>query len=85
MLHLLCKTVNNRENGSEEHLVRYGFKVEPKPSIFGINGGRITMAIIKVDGKVVCHYNKLGGLIVQPDTSDPITGLAISYLLSNYN
>ncbi len=85
MLHLFCKTVKNREDSSEEHFVRCGFKVEAEPSEFGINSSRITMALIRVDGKVVCHYTKSGGFIVLPDASDPIMLCALQHILSNYN
>lgn len=85
MLHLFCKTVRNREDDSEEHFVRCGFRVEAKPSKLGINGSRITMALIRVDGKVVCHYTKSGGFIVLPEDSDLVTICVIQYLLSNYN
>ena len=85
MLHSFYDVVRNSEDSSEEHPVSCRFKVESEPSKLGINGGRITMALIRVDGKVVCRYTKLGGFIVMPEASDPVAICVVEYLLRNYN
>lgn len=53
---------------------------EPSES-YGINGGRISKLMIKVDGKVTCNYDR--GWDVKP--VDEPTQLAYMILLQNYN
>ena len=60
----------------------YWVKVYELPSkVYGINGGRISKLMIKIDGKVTAHYDR--GWDVEP--KDESTRLAYSILLQKYN
>lgn len=60
----------------------YWVKHYDEPSeTYGINGGRISKLMIKVDGKVTCNYDRGWG--VEP--IDEPTQLAYMILLQNYN
>ena len=60
---------------------RYWVKQFDEGSQYGIDGGRISKLMIKVDGKVTAHYER--GWDVEP--KDEPTRLAHSILLQKYN
>ena len=60
----------------------YWVKHYDEPSeTYGINGGRISKLMIKIEGKVTAHYER--GWDVEP--KDEPTQLAYMILLQNYN
>lgn len=59
----------------------YWVKHFEEGSEFGINGGRISKLMIKVDGKTTCNYDL--GWDIEPE-GEP-TRLAYMILLENYN
>ena len=59
----------------------YWVKHYDEPSEFGINGGRISKLMIKVNDKVTLNYDR--GWDVRPQ--DPETKMAYIILLQNYN
>ena len=62
-------------------ICHYWVKHYEEGSQFGINGGRISKLMIKIDGKVVCNYDR--GWDVEPE--DEHTQIAYSILLNSYN
>ena len=48
---------------------------------YGINGGKISKLMIKIDGETVCNYDR--GWDIEPE--DEPTQLAYMILLQNYN
>ena len=58
-------------------IFHYWMKVYEEPSMFGIEGGKVS----KRDGKVVCNYDR--GWDVKP--TDPDTQLALEILLHSNN
>ena len=62
----------------------YWVKHYEEPSeIYGINGGRISKLMIKVDGVITANYDR--GLDVEPAEDDMPTWMACCILLENYN
>lgn len=59
----------------------YWVKHFEEGSEFGINGGRISKLMIKIDGKTTCNYDRGGD--IEPE--DEPTRLAYMILLENYN
>ena len=62
--------------------VRYWIKVYDEPSEeYGINGGRISKLMIKIDDDTVCNYDR--GLDIHPTCNE--AEMALCILLENYN
>lgn len=61
----------------------YLVKAFEEGSRFGINGGRISKMMIKIDEKVTLNYDR--GWEVEPDEKDEMTMLAYCILLQEYN
>lgn len=59
----------------------YWVKHFEEGSKFGINGGRISKLMIKIDGRTTCNYDR--GCDIEPE--DEPTRLAYMILLENYN
>lgn len=51
-------------------------------SEFGINGGKISKLMIKIDGQTVVNYDR--GWDVEPDENDQIVMIAYSICLQDY-
>ena len=64
-------------------IVHYWVKAYEEGSDYGINGGKISKLLIKIDGKVVVSYER--GWDVEPDTNDQDVMVAYSILLNEYN
>ena len=62
-------------------VVHYWAKVYKKKSRYGIDGGRISKATLKINGKVVYNYDR--GIDVPPQNEAAEKALAI--LLYEYN
>lgn len=62
-------------------IFHYWMKVYEEPSMFGIDGGKISKLMLKRDGKVVCNYDR--GWDIKP--ADPDTQLALEILLHGNN
>ncbi|WP_028515224.1 DUF7678 domain-containing protein [Ruminococcus flavefaciens] len=62
-------------------VVHYCAKVYKKKSRYGIDGGRISKATLKINGKVVYNFDR--GLDVSPQTEAAEKALAI--LMYEYN
>ncbi|MBR3240896.1 MAG: hypothetical protein IKF99_20975 [Oscillospiraceae bacterium] len=67
----------------EHHIIcHYWVKVyKRRSSRFGINGGRISKLMIKINGEITANYDR--GWDVEP--KDEPTQLAYMILLQNYN
>ena len=62
-------------------IFHYWMKVYEEPSMFGIDGGKISKLMLKRDSKVVCNYDR--GWDIKP--ADPDTQLALEILLHGNN
>ena len=62
---------------------RYWVKHYEEGSQFGIDGGRISKLMIKVDGVITANYDR--GWDVEPAEDDMPTRMAYCILLENYN
>lgn len=62
-------------------IFHYWMKVYEEPSMFGIDGGKVSKLMLKRDGKVVCNYDR--GWDIKP--ADPDTQLALEILLHGNN
>ena len=60
---------------------RYWVKHFDEGSQFGIEGGRISKLMIKIDGQIVCNYDR--GWDVEPTCKE--AEMALCILLNNYN
>ena len=60
----------------------YWVKHYEEPSEFGINGGRISKLMIKINGVVTANYDR--GWDIEPDEGLP-TQMAYCILLNEYN
>lgn len=59
-----------------------GLKHYDEPSeTYGINGGRISKLMIKIDGETVCNYDR--GWDIEPTCKE--AEMALCILLENYN
>lgn len=65
---------------NEYTAVRYWAKVYIEPSEYGINGGKISKLMLKINGELVANYDR--GWDVEPTCQEAETALSI--LLSNY-
>lgn len=60
----------------------YWVKHYEEPSgTYGINGGKISKLMIKIDGQIVCNYDR--GWDVEPTCKE--AEMALCILLNNYN
>lgn len=77
-------TIGIPVKGSDKMKVaHYRVNAYGEDSDFGINGGRISKLIIKIDGKVVVSYER--GWDVEPDENDQDVMVAYYILLKEYN
>lgn len=60
---------------------RYWLKCFDKPSEYGIDKGRISKLMLKIDGEVVCNFDR--GWDLRPSSENAEKALAI--LLHEYN
>ena len=58
-------------------ICHYWVKYYDEPSQFGINGGRISKLMIRIDGKITCNYDR--GWDVEP--KDEATKAALEILM----
>lgn len=62
--------------------VRYWIKVYDEPSEeYGINGGRISKLMLKLDGEIIANYDR--GWDIEPTTEE--SNLALCILLNEHN
>jgi hypothetical protein len=62
--------------------VHYWVKVyERKSKEYGINGGKISKLMLKLEGEVVCNYDR--GWDIEPACKE--AEMALCILLNNYN
>ena len=62
----------------------YWVKHYDEPSeTYGINGGRISKLMIKIDGQTVVSYDR--GWDIEPDENDQTVMIAYSICLQDYN
>ena len=62
-------------------ICHYWVKHFEEPSHFGINEGRISKLMIKINGRVTCNYDR--GWDIEPE--DEPTSIAYMILLKKYN
>ena len=75
-------TVPDPNNSAKSTYCHYWVKHFDEPSEdFGIDGGRISKLMIKVDGKVTANYDR--GWDVEPE--DEATEMAVAILMNNYH
>ncbi|MGI6617717.1 MAG: DUF7678 domain-containing protein [Saccharofermentanales bacterium] len=60
---------------------KYWLKHFDKPSVYGIDRGRISKLMLKIDGEVVCNFDR--GWDIRPTSEDAEKALVI--LLHEYN
>jgi hypothetical protein len=63
-------------------IAHYWVKSFDEGSEWGINGGRISKLMIKIDGRITANYDR--GCDIDPDEGLP-TQMAYCILLENYN
>ena len=70
---------------TKEHkgVAHYWAKVYDEPSEYGIDNGRISKLMIKVDGKTTLAYDR--GWDLEPDENDELTMAAFSIIMHDYN
>ncbi|AOZ95939.1 DUF7678 domain-containing protein [Butyrivibrio hungatei] len=64
-------------------IAHYWVKSYDEGSKFGINGGRISKLMIKIDGQTVVSYDS--GWDIEPDENDQTVMSAYSICLQDYN
>jgi hypothetical protein len=64
-------------------IAHYWAKVYDEGSEFGIDGGRISKLMIKIDGRTVVNYDR--GWDIEPDENDMPTMIAYSICIKDYN
>nr|WP_295093333.1 hypothetical protein [Ruminococcus sp.] len=74
-------TIGVPKKGGGYTVVHYWAKVYKKKSRYGIDGGRISKAMLKIKGKVVYNYDR--GLDIPTQNEAAETALAI--LMYEYN
>ena len=65
----------------ETKIIHYWVKHYSEGSEWGINQGRISKLMLKMDGKVICNYDR--GWDIEPTTEE--ANLALCILLNDYN
>lgn len=71
-----------QKNGSSK-IAHYWVKTFEEGSEWGINGGKISKLLIKIDGEWVANYDR--GWDVKPADDDEAAQLAYCILLNEYN
>lgn len=61
----------------------YWVKSFDEPSRWGINNGRISKLMIKIDGKIVANYDRSWD--IKPDEDDEQANIALCICLDQYN
>ena len=69
--------------GDETKIAHFWVKFYEEGSEFGINGGRISKLEIRIDNKVVVHYDR--GWDVKPDENNQAIMVAYYICLKDYN
>ena len=64
-------------------IAHFWAKVYDEGSIYGIDEGRISKLMIKIDGKTVVSYDR--GWDIEPDENDMRTMIAYSIIIKDYN
>lgn len=64
-------------------IAHYWVKSYKEDSEFGINGGKISKLMIRMDGETVADYDR--GWNIEPDENDEQIMIAYSILLKEYN
>lgn len=64
-------------------VAHYWVKAFDEPSHWGINGGRISKLMIKIDGEVVANYDR--GWDIEPGEDDQQANIALYICLDQYN
>lgn len=64
-------------------VAHYWVKAFDEPSHWGINGGKISKLMIKIDGKIVANYDR--GWDIEPDEEDQQANIALYICLDQYN
>ncbi|WP_035796535.1 DUF7678 domain-containing protein [Butyrivibrio sp. MB2005] len=68
---------------NKNKVVHWWAKVYDEGSEYGIEEGRISKLMIKVDGKTTLAYDR--GWDIQPDENDEATMMAYSIIMKEYN
>ncbi len=76
-------TIGFPKGKHEGKVAHYWAKVFDEGSQFGINGGRISKLMIKVNGVTTLSYER--GWDIEPDENDEATMIAYSIILEQYN
>lgn len=66
----------------ESKIVHWWAKVYDEPSEYGINEGRVSKLMIKIDGVTTLSYDR--GWDLEPDERDHETKAALSIILEEY-
>ena len=76
--------ISDAKDKGKNTVCHYWVKHYEEPSeTYGINGGRISKLMIKVDGVITANYDR--GWDVEPAEDDMPTRMAYCILLENYN
>ena len=67
----------------ETKIAHWWAKVYDEGSAYGINEGRISKLMIKIDGKTTLSYDR--GWDIEPDENDQATMVVYSIILQEYN
>jgi hypothetical protein len=74
-------TIGIPKEGGSYTVCRYWLKRFDEPSVYGIDKGRISKLMLKIDGEVACNFDR--GWDIRPSSEDAEKALAI--LLHEYN
>ena len=64
-------------------IAHYWVKTYNKKNKNGINGGKISKLMIKIDGEIVANYDR--GWDIKPDEEDQQANIALYICLDQYN
>ena len=67
---------------NKNKIAHYWAKVYDEGSEYGINEGRISKLMIKVDGVTTLSYDR--GWDIEPDENDEVTNTALAIILDTY-
>lgn len=77
-------TIGIQTSGDKKtKIAHYWVKAYDKGSAYGIDDGRISKLLIKIDGQTVASYDR--GWEIRPDETDEATMIAYSILIKEYN
>ncbi len=69
--------------GKATKIAHFWVKVYDEGSEYGIENGRISKMMVKIDGKTVINYDR--GWDIEPDENDSAVMTAYSILMHSYN